>query len=174
MPYPLPAGAELWAHQLIRSLEARDRDIDNRIRPQTAFLATSELTTAYSSASPATVVFGTEATDTGGRYDAATGTYSAPLKGVYHFTGKLGFDNTADADTEWLLTLVTDERTYELGFVTPGTANPFTVEINCPCVLMDRGDTAKIQLARASGSGTVTLAGDAGRTQFAGHMVEFA
>ncbi len=173
-PYAVPPNADRWAHELVRALSARDREIQNAIVPQTVFLATSILNTAYSSSSPATVVFGTELQDTGNRYDNATGIYYAPVRGLYHFTARMSFTSASDVNRAWKISVVTPTREYSYLFETLAVADAFSVEFTNPCVFLDQEETAKVQIVRISGSGTVTLNDDAEHNQFAGHLVEFA
>lgn len=171
--YIIPPVENLWAQELVRQLRQRDFQVNNEVRRQTGFLATTNAVTAFNSGTAADVTFATEVVDAGNRYDGNK-IYYAPIKGLYTFTATLTFDATATVSTDWLIVVKTTDRDYEQAFTTPATGLIFSASITIPCALININDTAKVQIQRLAGAGTITLVGDHDRCRFSGHLLEVA
>jgi hypothetical protein len=96
-----------------------------------------------------TVICDTEQFDTGGNYNPATGLFTAPVAGQYHFAGHATVINCGAAHTAGTSSIVTSAgKTYRGGFV-----NPFVAGIVGG--ICGFGVSATVQLAAAE---TVSLA----------------
>ncbi len=123
----------------------------------------------------ATVVWdvGGEIYDRGGNF--AANQFTAPVDGIYHFSGAVLITDLTTAMTSAQLQLVTTNRTYyynakDSAPLAAGTVSmPFSVDAD-----MDAGDTAYINIQVANGAGdTADIRGDANLmyTYFSGHLV---
>jgi hypothetical protein len=119
----------------------------------------------------ATVDFDTKIFDIGGNF--AGDTFTAPVTGLYHFSGAVNIDQIGASHNAISVILVTSKRSYygNLFNLTANAGNivlPFSVLAD-----MDAGDTAVIQVSVGGSTKTVDVVGDASphSTYFRGHLV---
>jgi hypothetical protein len=138
-----------------------------------AFLAQngSTATDVTGDGTTVTVTFGTEVLDRGG--DFASNTFTAPVTGIYSFTGTVTLTGLTIGSSNITVNLVTSNRTYQ---VSNGLATGTTQSIawSATCVDMDAADTAIVQLTCANSAKVVDVFGAAGSpvyTCFAGYLI---
>lgn len=144
---------------------------------QPSFFAHNAATVTNQTGNGATVTvpFGTEITDRAGNFASNTFTVPAGAGGLYDLSGQVAISDVTSAMNQFLVRVVTSNRTYVFGFddsfVAGGSARlPFHVE-NAD---MDAGDTATVTVQVSGGVGdTADIFGVATNPQtwFAGRLV---
>ena len=146
-------------------------------------MATQPAFNAYQSANQAnvtgdgtvyTIIFDTELFDQGSNYNNATGTFTAPVPGKYHFD--VTVDLIATTATGAFINLVTTSRTYRLAAVKPsnvGTAGGDTCLSGAITVSLAANDTVTVT---AQATGTTKISAVYGTTtpsvtSFSGFLV---
>lgn len=138
---------------------------------QPAFLAQADGTqTNIATGANVTMLFQTERYDQNADYAAATGIFTAPVTGVYHFDASL-YLNSVDSATAYYMSIITSNVTlaFDCFDVTQmaGDMTPWTFAGSTD-VDMDAGDTAKINLYQAAGTQQTDVGTD---SHFSGHLV---
>lgn len=138
---------------------------------QPAFLAyrSANVSNVTGAGTVYTPVFDSEIFDQGGDYNAASGIFTAPVTGRYHFSFGVGMFGLAVTMTDCTLALVTSNRTYNLyegnPFVAadPGASQEF---IGSTYADMDANDTAIVNITISNAAGdTADLDGGSAPTR---------
>jgi hypothetical protein len=120
-----------------------------------------------------TVLFGTEVHDRNADYVPGTSIFTAPVTGLYDFSGAISLLEVGAA-TSILVELVTTTRTYRLAYVAGAddVSNAYTVSFSLAGVDMTATNTAFVRLTVAGTTLTVDLDGGSdARTFFSGRLV---
>lgn len=144
------------------------------------FLAYLTTTAANQTGDGTAYVFSslTESRDGNGNLAAASGVFTAPYAGMYRFNARAAFGTLGVAHTNALLQLVvtgSTAGTYNMSNI----QNPYDQRDggnNCALqgsidVMIDQGETAKVQLVVNGGAKTVGVIGGATQTYFSGQLV---
>lgn len=117
--------------------------------------------------------FDSEAFDQGDNYDTSTDTFTAPTTGKYAFTAKISLINVTAAMNDFLMQVVTSNRTFNKQQVN-AVAGTHEMEMTI-FTDMDAGDTAKVGIRLSNGAGdTASIYGAAAPamyTVFSGYLV---
>lgn len=98
-----------------------------------------------------------------------TGTYTAPVTGLYVFFGQVSFTGGSAAVIQETIRIVTTGRTFEkdVNFTWNGTTNIISYSVFAP---MTAGDTAILKCSADGTTKTVDIASGDGATWFSGYM----
>ena len=120
----------------------------------------------------------TEDYDLGSAFNAANGIYTAPLDGIYQFTGQLNLNTVAAAHNDALLFLNVGGQLYSMAHFHAGNARIAGDELGITgtkTISVLAGQTAFLQIQVGGSTKTVGLssgsAGTAWRTRFEGRMI---
>lgn len=142
------------------------------------FLAvrSSQVVTATGDATTYTILFNSEIYDVGSAYNPATGVFTAPVTGKYHFDIAIALAGLAAGHTIGYPQLVTSNKTYRglrssYGAMRDNT-NSMSVSLSITCD-MDANDTASVTIVVGGSTKVVAVDGDGtvGLTYFSGHQV---
>ena len=135
-----------------------------------AFSAYRESGFTVSSNTNTFMVFDTEAFDTGSDYNPATGVFTAPYKGIYHFDTTAGIGSVNSTTLYTLSFVLTTQgicRVFE-GY-TAGSSTPF-IPSGGRTFKMTAGDTCKVNIYHNYGSARNMSVGQ-DETEFSGFLV---
>lgn len=102
----------------------------------------------------ATVAFDNELVDSRGVYNPATGIYTAVEAGLVDVDVLLAHDATGTAGDRFNINIVSTLRTFQRTYTIAAQAN--TVTLSQSGIEVRQGDTIRIQVQRATGSGSLT------------------
>ncbi len=137
---------------------------------QAEFAAEDTSGQSINSATPTDVNFATELFDTGADYDG-TKIFTAPATGNYQFNINVCTTSVGISDGDlFRLDLVTTSKTYRKFHVINGGLSTESMSMSV-FVNLTSGNTAKVQISRASGSGTWTMTVTAGQNNFSGFLI---
>lgn len=161
---PATIPSVVWSHNQLD----RGPAIQRGTRP--AFCAHITGVVTFNSVSAVTVSMDTEEYDRGSNYDQPSYTFTAPIAGVYEFSFAMSHDNAPTVNDQWQIDIVTVQKTFKYVYTVKSLQNQ---SISMSCVAnMSRGDTCKLQITRAAGSGNFTTVSSAAQNWFCGRLVE--
>jgi hypothetical protein len=148
--------------------QTQDGETTNRRQP--AFLAYNSAAdaTATGDGTAYTILFDTEVKDQGGDYATGTGTFTAPVAGMYQLNTSVYLTSLEAADVISLV-IKTSNRDYlqVANFVAANQSVALSVFTD-----MDAGDTAYVSITVTGGTKNVSVYGEAnGYTSFSGFLV---
>lgn len=152
-----------------------DADGHHTFPTQPAFLATanSDIADVTGDGTAYTMLFNTEVHDRNADYVPATGTFTAPVTGIYDFSGAISLLEVGAA-TSILVELVTTNRTYQLVNIAGAddVSNATTIPWSVAAADMTAADTAFVRLTVGGTTLTVDIDGDASvaKTFFSGRL----
>lgn len=122
-----------------------------------------------------TVIFDTEIFDRNADYNNATGTFTAPVTGIYRLTARVCFATLGAAHTTGIIAIVTGNRTHETRYGNVGAMrdanNDLTLSIDV-LADMDAADTATVVVRADNGALSVVVRGSSTAiTTFQGELV---
>ena len=92
----------------------------------------------------------------GGTYNTGTYTYTAPVSGLYYISASLHFSGFPNNITDFRITIVTSNRSYEQRYAkyinAEHSSNYYNTFRNSTLADLDANDTVKIQVHQAGGS----------------------
>lgn len=133
------------------------------------FLASLAASTTANAATETTMLFGTEVINTTGAYNPTTSIFTAPQTGTYRLSYRLTHDSTIVTTDVWAIQVKTTARDYTKLYRAPFADN-LSVD-GCVLANMTAGDTAKVTVARLSGTGSFVTVVDGNLSEFSGELV---
>jgi len=127
-----------------------------------------------------TIIFDTAIYNIGSNYNTGTGTFTAPVNGLYQFSSSIAAQNISDQNSSDMI-LLTSSYAYQVGFLSP-VAVKRSDSIYCfslsTTIQLTAGQTVNVQLAIGGGSAakTINIGGQAAPanpviTYFSGNLV---
>lgn len=136
-----------------------------------AYLSSSTSNNVTGDGTEYTIVCDTEVFDRGG--DFASGTFTAPITGIYQINAKVVLANVAAAHSRFLFKIVTSNRSYiaDMGDLQPDANNRVSAGFSV-LADMDASDTATFSITVIGSTKTVGVLGTTEPwTAFSGYMV---
>lgn len=164
---------------IVGGLVAAQINANGLILPlQPSFLATvtSDVTNVTGNGAAYTILFDTEVYDRNSDYAPGTGIFTAPVTGLYDFSGSVSLLQAGSA-TQVLVELVTSNRTYRVANLAGGAvdvSNGVSLNWAVNGADMDVNDTARVRVTvTGEGADTTDIDGDATNalTFFSGRLV---
>ena len=124
-----------------------------------------------------TILFNAEFWDKNSDFDITTGTLTSPITGKWQLNVTVGYDDLGAANTSYLVTVVTSNRSYELGAGNIGAlrdTNDGFIGQYSAMVDMDAADTCTVTTQVFSGALIVDILGlnvAVARTTFSGQLI---
>lgn len=121
-----------------------------------------------------TIPFDTVLFDQSSSLNTSTGTFTAPVTGIYKLQSTVALSGLGSAHTALILTISTTGKSYDVIDLNPANARDFNNNINVTgsvLVKLNAGDVANIQIAVYSSTKTVTVRNVLYNTVFSGHLV---
>lgn len=139
-----------------------------RVNSSPAFYARGNGTATVTPGS--TTQFTTVVFNQDGSYDAGTGVFTVKKPGIYSFNSQLSFSAGTAGDV-WVMQLATATYVRQAVFTVPTPATNFSISLN-GLQKLNKGDTARINMIRLSGSGNLTIMNDGNTAFFQGFLTE--
>lgn len=146
--------------------------VTHPLNPNFLATVTSTLSNVTGDGTNYTVIFGTEIVDYAANYDPTTGTFTAPVTGMYQFNAVILLSGLVAGNTDGQILLVTSNRTYNTRQSVGAMRDNLdrcSLQISQSCD-MDAGDTCVIQIL-VSGGSKVTDILSGGASSFSGFLI---
>lgn len=112
--------------------------------PRQAPIVSFRATATAGTNTTAPVLWGTEVYDFGGNF--AANTFTAPVRGIYHFECQLQMSAITAVVTTWVLDIVADGTTYSVNQIDTGIATDVHTVTNSVDCIMDAATTAVVNI----------------------------